>query len=212
MRHKNDLTDSLLESRPFSVIVWDWECHQSEDKLGELYGPFGQWCPGKYHHAKVCTWTFTGNGPNYWPYGFQSHMCRAGQCLYKTAGLYSDPGSGRWSLGLWWGSDSPSNPRLSKFAARVPIILGMPTIGQVVNVMREVEMDALAMPWANARAAHLLGVWRMMTIGRGNGLEEKFDANDHDSLMYTQESGNHRALLLPYSTCEDREGLCRRTY
>ena len=31
----------------------------------------------------------------------------------------------------------------SNFATRVPIILGMPTIGQVVNVMREAEM----MPW-----------------------------------------------------------------
>ena len=46
----------------------------------------------------------------------------------------------------------------SNFAARVPVILGIPTIGQVVNVMREAEMDALAMPWANARAAHLLSV------------------------------------------------------
>ena len=34
----------------------------------------------------------------------------------------------------------------SNFAVRVPIILGTPTIGQVVNVMREVEMDTLAMP------------------------------------------------------------------
>ena len=74
----------------------------------------------------------------------------------------------------------------SKFAARVPVILGMPTISWVVNVMREVEMDALAMPWANARVAHLLAVHRMMTIGIGNGLEEKFDTNDYDSLMYTQ--------------------------
>ena len=30
----------------------------------------------------------------------------------------------------------------SNFVARVPVILGMPTIGQVVNVMREAEMDA----------------------------------------------------------------------
>ena len=74
----------------------------------------------------------------------------------------------------------------SKFSARVPVILGMPTIGQVGNVMREVEMDALAMLWANARAAHLLSVCRMMTVGIGNGLEEKLDANDYDSLMYTQ--------------------------
>ena len=74
----------------------------------------------------------------------------------------------------------------SKFAARVPIILGMPTISQVVNVMREVEMDALATPWVNARVAHLLAVHRMTTFGIGNGLEEKFDANDYDSLLYTQ--------------------------
>ena len=47
-------------------------------------------------------------------------------------------------------------PDFSNFATRVPIILGMPTIGCVVNVMREVEVDALAMPWANARVAHLL--------------------------------------------------------
>ena len=76
----------------------------------------------------------------------------------------------------------------SNFAARVPIILGMPTIGQVVNVMREVEMDALTMPWANARVAHLSSVHRMVPIEVGNGQEEKFDVNDYDLLLYTQKA------------------------
>ena len=49
-------------------------------------------------------------------------------------------------------------------------------------------MDALAMPWANARVSHLLLVCRMMTIGVGNGQEEKFDMNDYDSLIYTQKA------------------------
>ena len=49
-------------------------------------------------------------------------------------------------------------------------------------------MDALAMPWANARAAHLLPVHRMMPIEVGNGQEEKFDVNDYDLLMYTQKA------------------------
>ena len=62
----------------------------------------------------------------------------------------------------------------------------MPTIGQVVNVMREAVMDALAMPWANARVAHLLSVHRMMPIEVGNVQEEKFNVNDDDPLMYTQ--------------------------
>ena len=49
-------------------------------------------------------------------------------------------------------------PYFSKFTSRVPVILGTPTIGQVINVIREAEMDALATLWANARAAHLLAV------------------------------------------------------
>ena len=53
-------------------------------------------------------------------------------------------------------------PDFSNFVVRVPIILGTPTIGQVVNVMKEVEMDALATLWANARAVHLLAVRRMV--------------------------------------------------
>ena len=77
-------------------------------------------------------------------------------------------------------------PDFSNFAARVPVILGTPTIGQVVNVMREMEMDALAMPWANARVAHLLAVCRMMSMELGDGQEEKFDMNDNDQLMCTQ--------------------------
>ena len=60
----------------------------------------------------------------------------------------------------------------SNFAMRVPIILGTPTIGQVVNVMREVEMDALVMLWANARAAHLPAIRRMTPVEVGNDWEE----------------------------------------
>ena len=47
-------------------------------------------------------------------------------------------------------------PDLLNFVAWVPIILGTPTISHVVNVMKEKEVDALAMPWANTWVAHLL--------------------------------------------------------
>ena len=53
---------------------------------------------------------------------------------------------------------------LSNFAARIPVILGTPTISQVVNVMIEAEVDALAMLWVNARVVHLLSVHRMMPM------------------------------------------------
>ena len=89
-----------------------------------------------------------------------------------------------------WGYSEDQIPLVildfSNFAARVPVILGMPTIGQVANVMREVEMDALAMPWANARVAQLLSVCRMMPMEVCDGQEEKLDTNDDDQLMYTQ--------------------------
>ena len=77
-------------------------------------------------------------------------------------------------------------PDFSDFATRVPVILGMPTIGWVVNVMREAEMDALAMPWLNARVAHLLVVHQMMPMEVSDNQEGKFDANDNDPLIYTQ--------------------------
>ena len=59
------LADSLLESRPFPVMVWDRKCSQSEDKWGKLHGSPRQWCPGKHHHAKVCEQTLPTSGTNY---------------------------------------------------------------------------------------------------------------------------------------------------
>ena len=99
----------------------------------------------------------------------------------------------------------------TNFAARVPVILGMPTISWVVNVMREAEMDALAMPWVNARVAHLLSVHRMMPIEVGNGQEEKFDMNDYDPLMYTQKVetiGPFSSHIVPVKTGKAYVGEC----
>ena len=54
-----------------------------------------------------------------------------------------------------WGYDEDQIalviPDLSNFVARIPVILGTPTMGRIINVMKEVEMDALVMQWANAR-------------------------------------------------------------
>ena len=74
----------------------------------------------------------------------------------------------------------------SSFATRVPVILGTPTFGRVVNVMREVEMDALATPWGNARAAQLLAVRKMVPVEMGNDPEEECNIDKDSLLMYTQ--------------------------
>ena len=47
-------------------------------------------------------------------------------------------------------------------------------------------MDALATPWANARAAHLLAIRRMMPVEVGNDQEEEYNTDKDSLLMYTQ--------------------------
>ena len=75
---------------------------------------------------------------------------------------------------------------LSNFEAQSAVILGTPTISQVVNVMKEAEVDALVMPWVNARVVHLLLVHRMVTMEVGDSLKEEVDTDGYDQLMYTQ--------------------------
>ena len=91
-----------------------------------------------------------------------------------------------------WGYDEDQKALVildfSNFATRVPVILGMPTISQVVNVMKEAEMDTLAMPLANARVEHLLVVCRMMPMEVGDTQEMKFNMDDDNPLMYTQKA------------------------
>ena len=47
-------------------------------------------------------------------------------------------------------------------------------------------MDALAMPWANARAAHLLAIRRMAPVKVGNDHEEGYNTNQDGFVMHTQ--------------------------
>ena len=77
-------------------------------------------------------------------------------------------------------------PDFSNFAAQIPVILGTHTISRVINVMKEAEIDALVMPWANARVAHLLSVCRMMAVKVGDGIAEESSSDDYNQAMFTQ--------------------------
>ena len=44
----------------------------------------------------------------------------------------------------------------SEFSHRVPLVIGTCTIGWIINVIRESEIDHLSMPWATAK---ILYVW-----------------------------------------------------
>ena len=51
--------------------------------------------------------------------------------------------------------------------------------------MKEVEIDALVTPWANAMVAHLLSVHRMTAIKMGDGIAEESSSDNYDQVMYT---------------------------
>ena len=73
-------------------------------------------------------------------------------------------------------------------------------------------MDALATPLANARAAHLLAVWRMMPMEVSDVQEGKFDSHDDDPLMYTQKPETLEPFSSSCNISKEREGLSGRLY
>ena len=75
-----------------------------------------------------------------------------------TYWLHNHTGSYRWSQGYDENQIAFIVLDLSNFVAWVPVILGTPTIGCVMNVISEKEIDALATPWINAHIAYLLAV------------------------------------------------------
>ena len=76
-------------------------------------------------------------------------------------------------------------PDLSNFVAWIPVILGTTTISHIINVMKEKEIDALTMPWVNARVAHLLSVHRMTAVMVGDEFMVKSSSDDYDKVEFT---------------------------
>ena len=78
-------------------------------------------------------------------------------------------------------------------------------------MITEVEVDALVMPWANARVAHLLSVHRMMTMEVGDGLKEELSPDGYDQLMHTQNAETTEPLsshIIPVKTGRAYMGEC----
>ena len=78
-------------------------------------------------------------------------------------------------------------------------------------MMRKAEMDILAMPWANPRAAHLLAVRRMAPEEVENDQEEGYDTNQDSPLMYTQKAETLEPLsshVIPVKATKAYLGEC----
>ena len=77
--------------------------------------------------------------------------------------------------------------------------------------MKEAEIDALAMPWANSRVAHLLSVHRMMTMEVGDGIMEEPNLDGYDQVMFTQNVetiGPLSSHMVPVKVGRDHTGEC----
>ena len=68
----------------------------------------------------------------------------------------------------------------------ISIILGTPTIVCIINVIKEREIDALAMPWVNARVVHLLSVHRVAATVVGDKTAESANLNGYDEVVVTR--------------------------
>ena len=65
-----------------------------------------------------------------------------------------------------------------------PCYFGTPTISHMVNVMKEGEIDALAMPWVNARVVHLLSVHRAAATVVDDQTSESANPNGYDEVVF----------------------------
>ena len=77
--------------------------------------------------------------------------------------------------------------------------------------MRETEVDALVMPWANARAAHLLAIRRMAPVEVGDTHEKGYDTKQDSFVMYTQKVETLEPFsshVIPVKTTEAYLGEC----
>ena len=94
-------------------------------------------------------------------------------------------------------------PDLSNFVVQVPVILGTPTISCIVNVIKEKEIDAPAMPWVNAQVAHLLSVWRAAATVEDDQTAGNSNLSGCDKMVLTKNTEAIAAISSHVITAKD---------
>ena len=86
-------------------------------------------------------------------------------------------------------------PDESEFGWRVPLVIGTCTIGRIINVIQESEIDHLSTPWATARVVRLLSCQWSMAVPTSGGAETQVEGasggppeGSIDKLVMVQES------------------------
>ena len=55
-------------------------------------------------------------------------------------------------------------PNESEFGCRVLLVIGTCTIGRIINIIQESEIDCLSTPWAMVQIAQLLSCWKSIAV------------------------------------------------
>ena len=95
-------------------------------------------------------------------------------------------------------------PDESEIGHRVPLVIGTCTIGQIINVIWDSEIDHLSMPWATVRMVQLLSCWKgmaVLTLGSAGEAQSEGTSGgpqevDMDELVMVRES----VCLGPFQT------------
>ena len=77
-----------------------------------------------------------------------------------------------------------------------PHYLGIPTISHFMNAIKEREIDALAMPWANARVVYLLSVHRAVATVVDDQISESVNPNGYNEVIFTRNTETIEAFPL----------------
>ena len=75
--------------------------------------------------------------------------------------------------------------------------------------MKEREIDAFAMPWANARVAQLLSMHRAVAVVVDDQTSESADPIGYDEVFFTRNMETLEAFFLPCYIHESGKGLHR---
>ena len=142
-RHKNHLADSLPESRPFPAMVWNWNV--ARVKIN------GESCMALLDNsAQVNTimLKYVSNhslqvGPITDLLGSKVTCVGLGNAYTRPLGYVVIQVQVDGVQGYNENQIALVIPDLSNFSAWVPVILGTPTIGWVVNIMKEAENGCL---------------------------------------------------------------------
>ena len=66
-------------------------------------------------------------------------------------------------------------PDESEFRWRVPLVIGTCTIGRIINIIQESEIDHLSTPWATVRMVQLLSCQRSVAVPTSGGAETQVE-------------------------------------